>query len=79
MDTRSGSSRTEGFLGKDIQASIGTQLRKQYQIIVEEGVPDRFRDLLQRYDDKRAAAAEETGEAREATGAPRPESKRPRS
>jgi Anti-sigma factor NepR len=77
MDTRAdNSSPMEGILGKDIQVSIGTQLRKQYQMIIEEGVPDRFRDLLQRYDDKRAQSADL---ADDATGAGGPEGKRPRS
>ncbi len=53
MDSSSGASeRSEGTLGKEVQVSIGSQLRKQYQKIVEEGVPDRFLDLLQRYDQK---------------------------
>jgi hypothetical protein len=53
MDTSaSAAERGEGTLGKDVQVSIGSQLRKQYQKIVEEGVPDRFLELLQRYDKK---------------------------
>jgi hypothetical protein len=43
---------TEGTLGKDVQASLGMLLRRHYQKIVEEGVPDRFADLLLRYDQK---------------------------
>jgi Anti-sigma factor NepR len=65
------------MLGKDIQVSIGTQLRKQYQMIIEEGVPDRFRELLQRYDDKRADRAEDAGKTHDAPAAR--EGKRPRS
>jgi Anti-sigma factor NepR len=61
MDSRSEPpARPEGHLSKEIQASIGSQLIKQYQKIVEEGVPDRFADLLQRFDQKlqdRPAAA----------------------
>ena len=52
MDNGATSPAAEGNLGKDIQASLGTQLRKHYQKIVEEGVPDRFMDLLQRYEQK---------------------------
>ena len=80
MDTSSGASApTEGMLGKDIQVSIGTQLRKQYQMIVEEGVPDRFRDLLQRYDQKRADRAQDIADAAEEAGTQAGEAKRPRS
>lgn len=42
----------EEGLGKDVQVSLGAQLRRHYQTIVEEGVPDRFVELLQRYDRK---------------------------
>jgi Anti-sigma factor NepR len=46
------SKRTEGSLGKDVQASLGRLLADHYQKIVKEGVPDRFADLLQRYEQK---------------------------
>jgi hypothetical protein len=55
MDTPSSSpagSRTPGRLGRDVQAKIGNQLRSLYDDIVQEGVPDRFIELLQRLDDK---------------------------
>jgi hypothetical protein len=55
MDTPSSSpagSRTPGRLGRDVQAKIGNQLRSLYDDIVQEGVPDRFVELLQRLDDK---------------------------
>ncbi len=44
--------RTEGSLGKEVQASLGVLLRDHYQKIVKEGVPDRFADLLLRYEQK---------------------------
>jgi Anti-sigma factor NepR len=44
--------RTPGRLGRDVQAKIGNQLRALYDDIVQEGVPDRFVELLQRLDDK---------------------------
>ena len=46
------SRRTDGSLGTDIQASLGMLLREHYQKIVKEGVPDRFAELLQRYEQK---------------------------
>jgi hypothetical protein len=69
MDNRGSTSRTaEGSLGKDIQASLGTQLRKHYQKIIEEGVPDRFMDLLQRYEQKvQGGPAGGAAEARDPT------------
>jgi hypothetical protein len=54
MDTSpSAASRTQGGrLGRDVQAKIGNQLRALYDDIVQEGVPDRFVELLQRLDEK---------------------------
>jgi hypothetical protein len=40
-------------LGHDIQAKIGQQLRAVYADIVDQGVPDRFAELLQRLDEAR--------------------------
>jgi hypothetical protein len=42
--------RTQGRLGRDVQAKIGNQLRAIYDDVVKEGVPDRFIDLLKRLD-----------------------------
>lgn len=52
MDTPSSpaSPRSQGRLGRDVQAKIGNQLRAIYDDIVKEGVPDRFVDLLKRLD-----------------------------
>jgi hypothetical protein len=33
-------------LGRDIQAKIGQQLRDMYDDVVNQGVPDRFAELL---------------------------------
>ena len=38
-------------LGPDIKAKIGMQLRQIYGEIVDQGVPDRFVQLLKRLDD----------------------------
>jgi hypothetical protein len=54
MDTTSppSASRAEGRLGRDVQAKIGNQLRAIYDDVVQEGVPDRFVELLKRLDKK---------------------------
>jgi hypothetical protein len=41
-----------GRLSRDIQRKIGQQLRAMYTDVVNEGVPDRFAELLRRLDDK---------------------------
>jgi hypothetical protein len=42
--------REKGQLSQDIQRRIGLQLRAMYTDVVNEGVPDRFADLLRRLD-----------------------------
>jgi hypothetical protein len=42
----------KGRLSRDTQRKIGQQLRAMYTDVVNEGVPDRFADLLRRLDDK---------------------------
>ncbi len=37
-------------LGRDVQARLGQQLRAMYDDVVNQGVPDRFNDLLNRLD-----------------------------
>ena len=65
MDGRSTPSKgTEGNLGKDVQASLGRLLADHYQKIVKEGVPDRFAELLSRYEQKiQGSPAQDSAEA----------------
>ena len=37
-------------LGREVQARLGQQLRAMYDDVVNQGVPDRFADLLNRLD-----------------------------
>jgi len=37
-----------GKLGRDVQARLGQQLRAMYDDVVNQGVPDRFSDLIER-------------------------------
>ena len=37
-------------LGRDVQARLGQQLRAMYDEVVNQGVPDRFDDLVNRID-----------------------------
>ena len=48
-DTRDKKSGAKaGKLGRDVQARLGQQLRAMYDDVVNQGVPDRFADLLNR-------------------------------
>jgi len=38
-------------LGTDVKAKIGQQLREMYDEIVEQGVPERFAQILRGLDD----------------------------
>ncbi len=42
----------KGQLNRDIQRKIGLQLRAMYTNVVNEGVPDRFAELLRRLDEQ---------------------------
>jgi hypothetical protein len=44
------SSYPPGTLGRDVQTKIGDQLRALHDDIVKQGVPDRFVELLARFD-----------------------------
>ncbi|MGZ9143609.1 MAG: NepR family anti-sigma factor [Candidatus Binatia bacterium] len=37
-------------LGREVQARLGQQLRAMYDDVVNQGVPDRFADLINRLD-----------------------------
>ena len=37
-------------LGRDVQARLGQQLRAMYDDVVNQGIPDRFAELLKRID-----------------------------
>jgi hypothetical protein len=50
MYGRSQSAKSRPALNREIQAKIGQQLRAVYDGVVQQGVPDRFVDLLQRFD-----------------------------
>jgi hypothetical protein len=41
---------SNGTLGRDVQDVIGEQLRAMYNDLVNQAVPDRFTELLQRLD-----------------------------
>lgn len=43
--------KTPVKLSRDIQARLGQQLRSMYDDVVEQGVPDRFTDLLNRLEE----------------------------
>jgi len=40
-----------GKLGREVQARLGQQLRAMYDDVVNQGVPDRFAELLNRLED----------------------------
>ena len=54
METAETRSKKEGAkpgkLGRDVQARLGQQLRAMYDDVVNQGVPDRFAELLNRLD-----------------------------
>lgn len=45
--------RGRGRLGRDVQTKLGKTLQAYFDDVVKEGVPDRFKALLQQYDESK--------------------------
>jgi anti-sigma factor NepR-like protein len=54
MLTEANQRKARGRLGRDVQGKIGQQLRTMYDNVVNEGVPDRFVDMLRRLDEQKS-------------------------
>ena len=54
MDVQSEPEKGEARLTREIQIKIGQQLRAMYADVVDQGVPDRFVELLRRLDEERS-------------------------
>jgi hypothetical protein len=50
MEATAEPTKNPARLGRDIQSKIGQQLRAMYDDVLNQGVPDRFSDLLSRLD-----------------------------
>ena len=50
MEPESTSPKNASGLNREIQSKIGQQLRAIYDDVVQEGVPDRFAELLKQLD-----------------------------
>jgi Anti-sigma factor NepR len=59
-----GSKPKSGGLDRQIQAKIGQQLRAMYDDVVDQGVPDRFAELLKKLDGAQGSAAKTDEEPR---------------
>jgi hypothetical protein len=55
MLTEANQRKARGRLGRDVQSKIGQQLRAMYDGVVNEGVPDRFTEMLRRLDEQKNA------------------------
>jgi hypothetical protein len=45
--------KRRGRLGRDVQSKLGKTLQAYFDDVVKEGVPDRFKDLLQQLDERK--------------------------
>ena len=45
--------KRRGRLGRDVQTKLGKTLQAYFDDVVKEGVPDRFKDLLQQFDERK--------------------------
>ena len=57
-------------LGSDIKARIGQQLRAMYSDVVNQGVPDRFSQILRRLDQADEAGTDRKNEKEGSNGPP---------
>lgn len=53
MHTQASGPKTEPTLGREVRSKIGQQLRAVYDDVVSQGVPDRFRELLDRLEQQK--------------------------
>jgi hypothetical protein len=53
MQTEVTQRKPRGRLGRDVQNKIGQQLRAMYDDVVNDGVPDRFVDMLRKLDEQK--------------------------
>jgi hypothetical protein len=54
-------------LGNDVKAKIGQQLRLMYDEIVEQGVPERFAEILRGLDEPSDEGSKDEGSKNEPT------------
>jgi len=64
--------KTTVKLGPEIKAKIGQQLRAMYSDVVNQGVPDRFAEILRRLDDKEAHEDSTDGQSADDEGSNAP-------
>ncbi len=63
MQTEVNQRKPRGRLGRDVQNKIGQQLRAMYDDVVNDGVPDRFVDMLRKLDEQKNGDDKEKGTA----------------
>jgi hypothetical protein len=44
--------KTRGRLSRDVQGKLGRTLQAYFDDVLKEGVPDRFKNLLQQFDER---------------------------
>jgi hypothetical protein len=63
--------KSTGRLGPEIKARIGQQLRAMYSDVVNQGVPDRFSEILRRLNQVHDADTDRKNEDEGANGPPK--------
>jgi hypothetical protein len=58
MQTEVTQRKPRGRLGRDVQNKIGQQLRAMYDDVVNDGVPDRFVEMLRKLDEQKSGDKE---------------------
>lgn len=63
MQTEVTQRKARGRLGRDVQSKIGQQLRAMYDDVVNDGVPERFVEMLQKLDNHKDDKEQDKGSA----------------
>jgi len=53
MQTEVQARKTRGRLNRDVQSKLGRVLQNYFDDMVKQGVPDRFKTLLQQYEERK--------------------------
>ena len=53
MQTDLQTRKRRGRLGRDVQTKLGKTLQAYFDDVIKEGVPVRFKDLLQQFEDRK--------------------------
>jgi hypothetical protein len=61
MQTDIQSRKSRGRLGRDVQSKLGKTLQSYFDDVLKEGVPDRFKALLEQIEEQQEERGQQNG------------------